>query len=456
MVGGVFLCGPAHVLGMTQIRTATLVFVSSQANSNKFYRMTLDSSGQLSKTYGRVGDTGVTNTDMSGAAGFEKTLREKTRKGYKQIDVAEEAINTAPIRARQNNANLQALAKTGLVSSRAKVNVEVNDLIERIVKVNAHDIVEASGGLITVSTAGRISTPVGLVTKYSLNEAAGLLKRMEVASATNLAPLLEQYLTYVPQSVGRRAGWADTFFNSTNTFQKQRDFLEQLSDSLTFYDTQAAAAAAAPVDAAKDAGFKYKIKAVSSTGATFKRIEKLYESTKNSMHTASRLKLKRVFELVDAPGAKAYEAIASEIGNRQELWHGTKAVNLLSILRKGLYVPPTSGSTIQIAGRMFGDGIYLSNQGSKSLGYATGLWGGSRETNCFMLLNDVAMGSEYRPTRSGFDPAIPREARNNMNKFGKPFNSINVKPGTGGVRNHEAIVWNVDQVRVRYICEFDQ
>lgn len=173
------------------------------------------------------------------------------------------------------------------------------------------------------------------------------------------------------------------------------------------------------------------------------------------MHKASSLKLKRVYELVDPVGAKAYASIAAEIGNEQELWHGTKAVNLLSILRKGLYVPPKSGSTVQIAGRMFGDGVYLSNQSTKSLNYAAGYWGGTRETNCFMLLNDVAMGSEYRPERNGFDPAIPREARTNKDRFGKPFNSINVKAGTGGVRNHEAIVWNTDAIRVRYLCEFD-
>jgi poly [ADP-ribose] polymerase len=430
-----------------------LILVDTVANSNKFYKLELDATGRVSKTYGRVGAAGVTNYEMTGDHGFDTILNAKKRKGYREVDVAGDTPKHAG--ARVDNARLHAVAKSGLTSGKAKENVDIDRLIERIVRVNAHQILESSGGMMKVDTSGRIQTPLGIVTGTSIARAEALLGQLSVAGPADLPRLLEQYLTCVPQKVGSRAGWADTFFNAENTIQKQRDFLQQLRDSLNFYDAQAVAAATAPADAAADAGFKYKIRAVSSTGATFKRIEKLYESSKADFHAASRLRLKRVFELVDPAGAKVYEKIASEIGNRQELWHGTKAVNLLSILRKGLYIPPTSGTTIQIAGRMFGDGLYLSSLASKSLGYATGLWGGNRETNCFMLLNDVAMGSEYRPTRNGFDPAIPREARSTLNKFGKPFNSINVRAGSGGVRNPESIVWNVDQVRVRYLCEFD-
>ena len=56
---------------------------------------------------------------------------------------------------------------------------------------------------------------------------------------------------------------------------------------------------------------------------------------------------------------------------------------------------------------------------------------------------------------AAYDPRIPFNARMTKNKFGKHWNSINVRPGHGGVRNHEAIVWNIDQIRVRYLCEFD-
>jgi len=430
-----------------------LVLVSSTANSNKFYRLELAADGTVSKTYGRVGATGVTNVEQTGLAGFERMRQEKLRKGYREIDVAGDST-TAPKIA---SLRLATAAKSGLTDETARTNAVISELIDRIVQVNAHDIVDASGGLITVDTSGRVKTPVGLVTADAIRQARKLLATMESKKrpATRV-PLLEQYLTLVPQKVGSRAGWAEAFFEEDGAFQKQRDFLEQLAESVAFYDAQAAALAAAPEHAPIDIGFKYRIQSVSDRGPEYSRIKKLFESTKNEMHTSSSLKLKRVFELVDVEGEQAYTEIAAQIRNEQQLWHGTRAANLLSILRRGLYVPPTTGSTVQIAGRMFGDGIYLSSQSSKSLNYSHGYWtNGRREENCFMLLTDVAMGSEFRPGKD-HDPNIPVHARTTLNKYGKPWNSINVRPGHGGVRNHEAIVWNTDQIRVRYLCEFDR
>jgi poly [ADP-ribose] polymerase 2/3/4 len=428
-----------------------MILVSSTANSNKFYRMTLDANGVVTKSYGRVGATGVTNTEHSGLAGYEHTRNEKLRKGYREIDVADEEMTPPSVATRR----LTTVAKSGLTHEEAADNTEVADLIERIVKLNAHDILEASGGLMKVDTAGRIKTPLGLVTAASIRQARTLLNKMQRTKAANRVPLLEQYLTLVPQKVGSKAGWADAFFEPTGTFQRQKDLLDQLEDSIAFYETQAAALAAAPDDTPVDIAFKYRIRPIATRGADFTRIQSLFESTKNDMHSASKLKLKRVFELVDADGEATYANIAAAIRNEQQLWHGTGAANLLSILRRGLYVPPMSGSSVQIAGRMFGDGVYLSSQSSKSLNYSHGYWsGGRRDDNCFMLLADVAMGSEYRPGKD-YDSQIPTLARTTVNKYGKPWNSINVRPGHGGVRNHEAIVWNVDQNRVRYLCEFD-
>jgi poly [ADP-ribose] polymerase len=433
-------------------RSTTLVLVSSTANSNKFYRLTLDANGAVSKTFGRVGATGVTNVEHTGYQGYERMRHEKLRKGYREVDVSNDEITPPKIATMR----LATVAKSGLTDETMAENAIVSDLIDRIVKVNAHDILEASGGLIKVDISGRIKTPVGLVTAAAIRQAGSLLDTMEKKKrAATRVPLLEQYLTLVPQKVSSRAGWAEVFFENADAFAKQREFLDQLAESVAFYEAQTKALADAPDNAPVDVGFKYRIHAVDSRGAEFKRIRTLFESTKNDMHTSSKLKLKRVFELVDPVGAQTYTSIAEKIRNEQQLWHGTRAANLLSILRRGLYVPPTHGSTVQIAGRMFGDGIYLSSQSSKSLNYSHGYWtAGRREENCFMLLSDVAMGSEYRPGQ-GHDPNIPHLARSTKNKYGKPWNSINVRPGHGGVRNHEAIVWNVDQIRVRYLCEFD-
>ena len=437
------------------VRTATLVLVSTAANSNKFYRLELDDTGRVAKTYGRVGSDGVTNYENTGLTGFNKMLESKKRKGYKEIDVADAVASTT---SRVDNTRLTSIAKAGLTGTKRKSTV-LEALIERIVAVNAHDIALSSGGLIKVDTSGQIKTAVGLVTKRSVTEAERILAQLETAQGTAFTRLLEDYLTYVPQKVGGKAGWQDTFLATPAQYTRQRTFLQQLRDSLDYYETAAASAAETDDTADADALFKYRLKPVAESNAVFSRIVKKYESTKNDNHTSSSLKVKRVFELIDPAGEATYKAIVADIGNEQELWHGTRAVNLLSILRSGLYVPPTRGSSIQIAGRMFGDGVYLSAHSTKSLNYSAGYWtAGGRDNNCFMLLADVAMGSEFRPNDhgySGWNHRIATDARTGKNKFGKPWNSINVKPGTCGVRNHEAIVWNTEQIRLRYLVEFE-
>lgn len=69
-----------------------------------------------------------------------------------------------------------------------------------------------------------------------------------------------------------------------------------------------------------------------------------------------------------------WEGLASKVGNVRELCHGTRVHNVLSILHRGLVVPASDGSdSIQVTGRMFGDGVCLSDQSTKSLNYSAGL-----------------------------------------------------------------------------------
>ena len=68
--------------------------------------------------------------------------------------------------------------------------------------------------------------------------------------------------------------------------------------------------------------------------------------------------------------------------------------------------------------------------------------------------DDVLAVADFVATSASANHVL-RQRGTTLNKFGKPWNSTNVRPGNGGVRNHEAIVWNVDQIRVRYLCEFD-
>ena len=138
-----------------------------------------------------------------------------------------------------------------------------------------------------------------------------------------------------------------------------------------------------------------------------------------------------------------FEAKGRTVGNLMRLWHGTSCANCLSILKAG-FIIPKSGGSIYVCGRNFGDGIYFSDQSTKSIRYATGAWGGSGGGDRkFMFLVDVAMGNMYTPkdTFNGLPP--------------KGYDSCFAKGGySGRLANNEMVIYRRMQCDPVYIIEF--
>lgn len=434
----------------------TLIMVSSQANNNKFYHVRLDESGKVTKRWGRVGATGTTSTEHSGLSGYNRIIASKKKKGYVETEVF--SVDAESPGGSQEN--LSVIAKSLLVGD-SKNNV-LEELIDTLVKLNNHDILEASGGLIKVDTSGLITTPLGLIKSSSIQSAKSILHDMEKTSvkATAFPSLLEEYLRLIPQKVGYKRGWAETFFNDKNTFVSQAEFLKQLSDSLSLQDDRKKLAIENTIsdDDNVDIASKYsklfqlKINLLEDK-KEFARIEKLYEAGRSNHYSATHMKLKRIYSLADEEAEPTYQESKLRLGNEKELWHGTRANNCLSILRKKLYCPPISGSGIQIQGRMFGSGVYLSaldaaNGSQKAINYAEGgVWDrGPKDSRCFMFLADGVLGREFNPRTYGLsDDSIQRSGK---------YDSIHAKAKETGLRNDEIIIWNTDQISLRYLCEF--
>jgi poly [ADP-ribose] polymerase len=169
----------------------------------------------------------------------------------------------------------------------------------------------------------------------------------------------------------------------------------------------------------------------------FRQIRALYERTRNTNHPSARYSPVRLYE-VDIPSMRsAFEQTADRIGNIKQHWHGTSAANLLSILKSGFVIP-----VIAAHGRMFGNGIYGSEQSTKALNYSIGYWSSGKLDRVFMLLCNFAMGQEYLP--NSYNRSFPVAG----------FDSTYVKTGTAGVMNQESIVYNTNQVNICYLVEF--
>lgn len=423
---------------MTAAKRTMLVQTNPETNNNKFYEVTMDANGLVRARWGRVGAAGQTGAKGSGENAFYKAVSAKKSKGYIEVDVlgTESAVSSA---------SREALAKASH-EQLAGSDPTLSDLVDRLVSMNAHTIKAASGGQITVSTdSGVVSTPLGVLSPAAVRRAK--IKLAQMQSGYTVEDLRE-YLMMVPQRVPSRGGWHDSFFTKVTSFKQQADLLDQLEQSVQFAASQAQAKAETPDDL-----FRYRLAEVKDK-AVIATLRQRFSGSANSHHATSSAKITRVFELTDNRRADEVAKTARDVGNVRPMWHGSRAANVLSILSSGLYVPPSSAGFV--TGRMFGDGVYLSEQSTKSLNYSRGgVWSSGIDQQFFMFAADVAMGHEYRPNihgQSHYDYDLARRGTKTDN--GHRFDSINVKAGTCGVRNHEAIVWNPDQINLRYLIEF--
>lgn len=438
-----------------KIAETHLINVDSDANANKFYRAELHDDGTVVKNWGRVGTAGQTKVERGGRAAYDRVVAQKRGREYTIVDVI--APSDSPTTTTSVSSSRLREAATDQLTGGSSDPI-LTDLVDRLVAANKHQLLEASGGLITVDLTGQVTTPLGAISARSVREARSLLDQMSaLPRGTPRGTLTEKYLRLIPQAVPVAAGhgWADGWLDDRTTTRKQTELLDALDASVRFAES-AAREAASPADARTADLFRYRVRALDPASPEFQEVISRYDDTKQDAHAWSKtLKPARVYALEDARHGDEIAKTAKRVRNVRRLWHGTGAANVLSILAKGLFIPPTTGSGIHIAGRMFGDGIYLSRSASKSAGYSVGYWGGGKSKSVFMFLTETAMGSEFRPVGAAYDPTVPRRARTEKNKSGRPYDSINADAGTGGVRNHEAVVWDPMQVNLRWLVEFE-
>lgn len=418
-------------------REARYIYADVTGNNNKYWNIQERSDASCFVQWGRVGSQGQTQTksfvsQVQAASFFDSKCREKESKGYERLKVLQGkgAVTVA--------APNQALAEI------AARQIETDSpqtlaLVQRLADANIHNIL-SSTTLTYDTTMGTFSTPLGIVTQEAIDEARVLLAQMaafvnrKAFKNQQYINLINQYLRLVPQKVGRKLD-ARTLYPDQAAITAQSDILDSLAASLKLV-------VAEPEEKAHRAEvklFEAKLTLVEE-GKIIDRIRNFYRATRQSMHACHNLDVKLVYEVEVGGMKKAFEQDGKRVGNIMELWHGTKVGNLLSILKSGFVIPPAHAA--HCTGRMFGNGVYFSDQSTKSLNYAYGYWSGSREENCFMLLNEVAMGKYYEP-RSYSEP-LPKAG----------YDSTFAKAGKSGVMNNEMIVYRTSQINPKFLIEF--
>lgn len=421
-----------------------LNYFDADANSNKVWIGEAYDNGDFITRYGRVREganlaISKKNFDSQWLAEFEleRKRKEKLKKGYRETQIVTDATIIQKV---SSKTTLQAIARQQIVGAD---DATTERLIDYLAEVNIHAITSATSIKYNAANA-TFSTPLGVLSPDAIAQARRLLTDIQSYNRSNLLNsqtrrnFVRDYFQVVPRDFGARIPTSDELLNNQKKINEQNSILDALEAAIGTADTTTS-----------DKIFECKLTKLphwtEDGKRKFREIRNLYESTKNqNHHTVSGLKLSRVYE-VEITGMKAaFEKTAAKIGNvRDDLWHGTKASNLLSILKNGLIIPKSSDA--HCTGRMFGDGIYTSLQSSKALNYATDFWNrsGAKKQRTFMFLTEVALGKMNQPkNRTG-----------NFPKRGT--DSTWVEAGTCGVMNHEAIVYRTSQINLKYLCEFE-
>jgi len=412
---------------------------------NKYWSVKVFTDGRMETEYGRVGDPGASTTKDFGneATALKKAnqLIKKKEKGKARKDGKgrDSQYKEVEIIGKVSSSNGAKSVGRSAWKTIAKGDTEVESLISLLDRENIHNI--TSGTTLTYDEhTGLFSTPLGVVGQNSIDSARVVLSKMkDLVEKKKFGKegdkIAEEFMMIIPQNIGRRKRpTLQTICPTLDKLEEHNSILDSLQASLDIVLTPKDT----PDDKDEVEDFGVTLSLMNDK-KEFDRLVKFYGSTKRSQHVCHHLSMQRIFSVEHKDMNKQFEIKGENIGNVQELWHGTRIGNILSILAKGMHIPPSSAS--HCTGRLYGDGLYFSDQSTKSLNYSYGYWSGNRNNHCFMFLFDVAMGKSYTP--SGGIKSIP-----------SGYDSCFAKAGNSGVRNNEMIVYKSFQCRPKYLIEF--
>jgi len=423
-------------------------------NNNKFWEYTIYSDGTATSNWGRVGRSPSPRSSTPAKA--HKKWAEKTNpnnrpdKRYTEVKAVDTGASSGSSRgASIKNAELQDTARKQIKFK----NPVVQKLVDFLVKVNAHQIMKQSGGKITYdASSAQFKTPLGVIDPSQVSDARDLLVDISDFVRNNdfgnrrFANTLNKYLRLIPHDVGMTKITPELIFPNTQTVLAENDLLDGLDSAFIDITTK-------PKKGKKKTTKKKtapKVFDVQLEIVTDKKIisdvKHKYQSTRKSMHTSNNLSVQTVYAVTIGHMKKAFDGKGKSMDNVWQLWHGTKASNLLSIMKGGLIIPSSGAG--HVTGRMYGDGVYFSDISTKALNYATNFWGSGGATDrTFMFLADVAMGN-YHIAKSSWS-GYPKSGSDSTWAKGRDKGGQH-----SGVINDEMIVYNLNQCNLVYLVEF--
>ncbi len=325
------------------------------------------------------------------------------------------------------------------------------ELIKKLVAQNIHNITSNSKITYDIKT-GYFKTDLGIITQEGVDKALDLLNQIEKmievtkfsiftddgnSNRKKFIKFNEEYFTIIPTKIKNLREF-DNLLTTLEKINAQKDICNALLDSIKIIEAEKSKIGSMDKPTVvQETIFNTSVTKLNDD-KEFNRLVEYFEKSKNKNHGLGSYKVHNIYHVSIGKESEEYR---KDLSNQMELFHGTKVANLLSILKSGLLMPKYSPG--QSTGYMFGQGLYFASQSTKNLNYCDGMYwnNASKQDKIYMFVADVAMGN-YQ---------IPNSSRSKMPDSG--YDSYWAQPGKSGIMNDEMIVFNNNQIKLKYILE---
>lgn len=391
-----------------------LVKIEIGENNNKFYRM-IPNGSSFEVQYGRIGNT--YQTDSYPIERWDSQLKSKLKKGY--ID------------------------QTHLVSelSVKVISKEYSEIKNAFIA----KIVERLQTMAKIAVAENYTISSNSVTKKMVEEAQSILNILSMQKDIDNfnRNLLELFRT-IPRKMKKVSeNLAVTKNDFSEIVQREQDLLDVMKSQVV--QNKVLENDVESNDTKQTILEALGLEIHEITDAEKREIKQLLGSSAHKFYQAWKVVNKKTQKVFD-------EFVMKEnIKNRKLLWHGSRSENFWSIVNTGLLLRPNA----VITGKMFGNGVYFSNDADKSLGYTSlggSRWANGNQQSGFMALYDVAYGKAYDVY--SFDDAYGGFDYSKLQQRCAGANCLHAHGGTGMLRKDEIVVYKEEQLTIKYLVEF--
>lgn len=311
--------------------------------------------------------------------------------------------------------------------------------------------------------------PLGKLSQGQIDKAYAILKLLSAEidkgkqrNANKMSLLSSEFYTNIPHDVGFK-DMRTLKIVTKEMVQEKLDLLDALSNMKITKNITNSTEGAKSILESNYEKLKNKITPVDKTDKRWALVDDFIKKGKAPTHNNYALELLECFDLEREGEAAKFR---DDIGNSMMLWHGSRLTNFVGILSQGMRIaPPEAPAT----GYMFGKGVYFADMVTKSANY------------CFhhlsnniglLLICEVALGTPRDLLHSDYNASNLPAGRHSTKGCGgtgpdpKNFKELDgvplpMGPGVnqkvnGSLLYNEFIVYNVDQVKMRYLvkCRF--